>query len=324
MSGELFWVIGARGLLGSAVVRHLQARPDAQVMTAAIPWHDEQLAIEAFRRGVGDLAAHAAGGPWRVLWCAGTGVPATPQDVLDAELRVLGALLDALADHLATGNPPLSRAGVVFLASSAGAVYGGSAAPPFDEHTEPVPLSHYGWAKLAQEQIVRDFSTRTGISTLIGRISNLYGPGQNLGKAQGIISHLCRAHLTGQPASIYVSMDTIRDYIYVDDCAAKITDGLRLMGAGQLGGPSLTKILAAQQGTTLAAVLGYCQRVFKRRPRVVLGSSVLSSVQAHDLRLRSVVAPEIDCRPLTPMVAGVNATHTDLALALQRGALVSR
>ena len=54
---------------------------------------------------------------------------------------------------------------------------------------------------------------------MIGRFSNLYGPGQNLGKLQGLISRLALSAVTRQPINIFVPLDTIRDYVYVDDAA---------------------------------------------------------------------------------------------------------
>jgi UDP-glucose 4-epimerase len=264
------------------------------------------------------------------VWCAGTGVPATPKDALDAEHRVLGHLLDVLAQrlddngHNRHSGDAIGREGVVFLASSAGAVYAGSSPAPYDEHTEPMPLAYYGTSKLAQEDLVRRFSDRTGVPSLIARISNIYGPGQDLKKPQGIISQLCRADLTGQPTSIYVSMDTIRDYLFVSDCAAKIVTGLDLIRTGVLPGRSTTKVMASQQGVTLGAVLGECRRVFRRPPRVILGTSPLAAVQARDLRMRSVVGTQIDDATLTTLGAGLRATSADLYRALQVGQLPRR
>ena len=63
------------------------------------------------------------------------------------------------------------------------------------------------------EADLRRFAAATGTAVLVGRIANLYGPGQNLAKPQGLVSQLCLANLTGQPLSIYVSLDTLRDYL---------------------------------------------------------------------------------------------------------------
>ena len=161
-----------------------------------------------------------------VFWCAGAGVVGTSQEALDAELSVLRGFLE--------GWHP--RDSAFFFASSAGGVYAGSAGPPFTEETTPVPLAPYGHAKISAEQLTREFSARTGVPVLAARISNLYGPGQDISKPQGLVSQLCRAQLTRQPLSVYVSLDTMRDYLYVDDAARMSVAALdALVGTG--GGP---------------------------------------------------------------------------------------
>src|SRR5205085_1105739 len=115
------------------------------------------------------------------------------------------------------------------------------------------PRTPYGVAKLAMEAAVGRFAADTGTPTVVGRIGNLYGPGQNLAKPQGLVSQVCRTHLTGQPLLLYVPLDTMRDYIYVRDCADVIAAALgsvRERVAGNVGGPVVTKILASGQSTT--------------------------------------------------------------------------
>ena len=78
---------------------------------------------------------------------------------------------------------------------------------------------------------------------MIGRIANLYGPGQNLDKPQGLVSQLCAAHLERRPVSIWVSLDTLRDYLYAPDCAQMVLDCLdraraEASGAGATTAPS--------------------------------------------------------------------------------------
>ena len=150
------------------------------------------------------------------------------------------------------------------------------------------PISPYGQAKLLTEQVASDFARSTGTPLLIGRIANLYGPGQNLTKPQGLISQLCRSHLIRQPLSIYVPLDTGRDYLFVDDAARLVLAGLDWVV--EQGGIQV-KIMASQRSTTVAAILAELRRVSKRRPEVVLGSSPLARYSARDLRFRSVVFP---------------------------------
>jgi UDP-glucose 4-epimerase len=117
---------------------------------------------------------------------------------------------------------------------------------------------------------------------------------------------------------VYVSLDTTRDYLYVDDCAAMICDGLDRLGRERPAAP-VTKILASQQGVTIGALLAETRRLFKRAPRVVLGSSPFAKFQVRDLRLKSVVWSELDRRSMTPLGVGIKATADDLLRATQLG-----
>jgi len=311
-SGATTLVVGAGGLLGGAVSRAAHSRGD-RLVTPAVHWADPAAARADLRRVVTRLfdGAVEAGSRWRVAWCAGAGVAGTSDEDLAAEVAALGALLDAVRGRVA-GQPELARRGAVFVASSVGGLHAGGANPPFTEHHPAAPTSAYGRAKLAGEQAAERFAAACGVPTVVGRITNLYGPGQDLNKPQGLISHLSRAHLTRNSVSVYVSLDTIRDYLFVDDCADMVCDALDGVAAVAEPGRAVVKILGAHQGVTIGALLGEFRRVFKRSPLVLLGSSEAARYQAADLRVRSVVWPELDRRALTCLPAGLAATAEDL------------
>jgi UDP-glucose 4-epimerase len=326
----LTWVIGRGGLLGrslevaleTALVPAVGGAKDLMGSRALLWRPSESIAWTApsagaldLRQRVGEFRRAAGDRPWSVAWCAGAGVTGTSARALQLELVALRETLDALADAPRGGD------GAFFFASSAGGVYAGVGAPPYDESSPVRALAPYGRAKLDAEALVNAWSHRTGTRSLIGRIANLYGPGQNLAKAQGLISQICRSHLTGQPLSIYVSLDTLRDYLFTPDCAGMIVDGLaRLRQEPWAGHPTVvTKILASQRAITIGAVLGEMRRIFKRPPRIVLGASPMSAAQARDLSLRSRVWPELDRRTLTPLPVGIAATAADLQRKLQAG-----
>ncbi len=310
------WVVGAGGLLGGAVQRRLRA--DARrTFTSAVPWDDEVGALDALRRGLAAVTAEAAGGPWSVVWCAGSGVTSTTPSTLDDEIEVLRTFVESALREVPRALPQAA----VFLASSAGGIYAGSVDPPFTEQTAPAPLAAYGAAKLRAEAEMSRLAAEGGARLLIGRISNLYGPGQNLAKAQGLISQMCRAHMLAQPIGVYVSMDTIRDYLFVDDAADLVIDGLTMLRTRGMSGEVVTKILAAQRSASIAAVLGESRTIFKRRLLVRLAASPQARQQARDLRFRSIVWPELDSRSLTTLAAGIHATSTDIAARVRQGEL---
>ena len=314
----LTWVIGRGGLLGQSLETALETAFGTTVLwrpPERISWLAPDAGVLDLRRQVGEFLGVAGGRPWSVAWCAGAGVTGTSAIALQLELAVLRETLDSLA------GAPRGSDGAFFFASSAGGVYAGVGAPPYDESSPVHPLGAYGQAKLDAETLVADWSHATGTPSLIGRIANLHGPGQNLAKAQGLISQICRSHLTGQPVSIYVSLDTLRDYFFAPDCAGIIVEGLaRLRQDQSMTQPGVvTKILASQRAITIGAVIGEMRRIFKRSPRVVLGASPVSAMQARDLSLRSRVWPELDRRLLTPLPVGISATAADLQRRLQAG-----
>lgn len=239
----------------------------------------------------------------------------TSQEQLDREVETFGAFLDRLARR------PEVLPEAFFLASSAGGTYGGSVAPPFTERTEPMAISPYGTAKLAAEQRLREFAERSGVPVVIGRLSNLYGPGQDLSKAQGLISQLCKAHHERRPLSIFVSLDTARDYLYCDDAAAMVTRATDRAAACEPA-TVVVKILASQRPTTVATILGELRRLLRHRPLVVLGASPLATFHARDLRFRSVVWTDLDRCVTTTLPEGIWSTMEHLRHQARRPVLV--
>ncbi|HSV41689.1 MAG TPA: NAD-dependent epimerase/dehydratase family protein [Nocardioidaceae bacterium] len=300
------WVVGSGGLLGRHVVRSLRARGDA-VLTREIPWYDEEQSGPALDQGVAALGAAAGADPWAVAWCAGAGIVATPREHLEAEVRIFEAFLQRLET--------LGSMGSLFLASSAGGVYAGSvASPPFTEDSPTAALAPYGEAKLAMEALASAYAQRSGARVFIGRISNLYGPGQNLSKPQGLVSLLCQAQISRQPVGVYVSMDTLRDYLYVEDAAAMVVAGLQQLAQGEPG--VVVKILASGRGTSIAALVGEATKVFRRKPPIVFRVSATSAVQVRDLRVSSLVWPELDRLARTPLPVGLAATGQSIKRAM--------
>jgi UDP-glucose 4-epimerase len=308
------WVLGARGLLGSHVEASLRRR-STPVLTVPVPWEDQESTRTALSEGVRRLEAAAGGKAWQLAWCAGSGVVATTEEAMDVERAAFSWLLEEIADR-----PRLARRGRLFMASSAGGVYAGSPErPPFTEASAVGALVAYGRAKLAMEREVTRFAEVTGTAVLVGRIANLYGPGQNLAKAQGLVSQLSRAHLTGQPISIYVSLDTMRDYVYAADVADVVATGLEGLPR-QVEGlpvPVVVKVIATGTSLTIGSLIGESTRHHRARPRVIVKAPQEGSGQIRDLRLRSVVWPQLDAHLRTPMTVGLARTAADVAAQLR-------
>lgn len=300
------WVIGAGGLLGSAVCLELSTRA-VDVYKAKVSWSSTEQAIDDIRKAAMAYSALAGGRPWRVYWCAGAGTTATALGQLNSELAILRGAMGHLKDtHAASESSEIA----LFLASSAGAVYAGSGNPPFTEATDAMPLSDYGRAKLEAEAVCKDFAASIGANLFIGRIANLYGPGQNLSKAQGLISVFVKAALTRESVGLYVPMETTRDYIYSQDCAAMVVKGLESTAENSgRGRNSTTKILASGQAITLKELLVRVESVLGATVPHELVDSGESVGQSADLRFASEVMMDLNSCVVTPLEQGITATY---------------
>ena len=243
--------------------------------------------------------AAASGSSWRVIWAAGAATTATSRDEAFAELQPLGGLLEGLRSALPRGR------GGVFVTSSAGGVYAGSHGPPFSITTAPVPLSAYGELKLAQEALAAEVLGDL-VPVTIGRISNLYGPGQNLEKLQGLISRLALSAATQQPINIFVPLDTIRDYIYAEDAALEVLRAMDLPSTSAT--TPMLMLIASGRPATIGQLIRTMSSVTKRRVPVALGTHPSAVAQAADLRVVPTYAPT----SVSPLPAGMKAVYLDI------------
>jgi UDP-glucose 4-epimerase len=308
------WVIGRGGLLGSHVERALVAGGSRPFVPDGPrrPWIDEpaiQAALAASAAAFLRTAAADAAPSWSVFWCAGAGVVATPPSELEGETRTFERFLAALGDALAA-SPARARPGLIFLASSAGTVYGARPSLPITERSPTSAASSYGRAKLAQETaLARFIGERPNVSGLVGRISNLYGPGQNMGKPQGLISHMSQSIIHRYPIHIYVPLDTVRDYVFAGDAASAI---VRWM-ARRIRDPRplVMKLCAAEQGTTIAALVNVMRQIARRRVKVVSALRPATGGQAPALQFRSVEWVDEPTGATTTLLAGIGQVYRD-------------
>ena len=326
MTASLSWVVGRGGLLGRHVESALaaaDARAEAFRPSGPIPWrdnHEAGLRLELEVARFLDRAARSRA-PWHLLWCAGTSGIDTAPEVLSLETLLLSRLLDAVARRV-SNDPGWRRPARSFrlvrgrrLRRRRSAVRRVS-----PEH----PLAPYGREKLLQEELVVKFAATRRVDVLVGRFSNLYGPGQTLSKPQGLVAHVGRAALLREPVSIWVPLDTIRDYLFAADAgrmaAAAIERREDARRRGEQAGVT-TKIFASEVETTVASVLAAWRQALRRPLRVALGSSTVGTLQPRVLSFRSRVWPDLRGQP-TLFPLGVAALQRDQLARMQAGGLI--
>jgi UDP-glucose 4-epimerase len=289
---QIAWVIG-RGLLGSSVESAIGTKLFAAPVQH-FSWSDAAELSHEFSKSIDAFVQASKDAAWTVYWMAGKGVMNTEKPEMIKETEALTAFLHLFKDRVMTK-------GTFVLASSAGGVYAGSRDEVINELTVPKPTSAYGEEKLKQEEFVKEWATSTGNSALIARIANLYGPGQSKGKKQGLITHVARSMLQRKPIHIFVPFDTMRDYIHVDDAGADLILAAQMLESGTI----LTKIIASEESTTVAAIIGVFRRITRRQPLVVTASTPFGATYPHCASFRSAVLPESRSKNRTSLLNGV-------------------
>ena len=172
------------------------------------------------------------------------------------------------------------RAGAqrIVYSSTGGAIYGEAEVHPTPEICPVRPLAPYGHSKYAAEGYCNLFQRLHGLSPVILRYSNVYGPRQDPLGEGGVIAIFCGHLDAGTRPMVFGDGAQTRDYIYVSDVVAANllaaeTDGsgcynistgqetsvLDLVDAMEPmsdGGSFVPMFAPARQGEVLRSVLG--------------------------------------------------------------------
>jgi len=128
----------------------------------------------------------------------------------------------------------MQQAGVkrIIYFSSGGTVYGNPIQLPISETHPTHPISSYGIIKLAIENYLFMYQELYGLTPIILRLSNPYGPRQGHLGSQGVIGIFLRRIIQGQPIKIWGDGSIIRDYIYITDAVSACMAALKLDQSG--------------------------------------------------------------------------------------------
>jgi UDP-glucose 4-epimerase len=107
----------------------------------------------------------------------------------------------------------------VIFPSTGGSIYGYALDRPLTERDPTEPITPYAVCKLAIEGYLRFFKQSHDLDYLALRISNPYGPRQNVAGSQGVIPIFMDRLRQDLPVTMYGDGSMVRDYIYVGDLA---------------------------------------------------------------------------------------------------------
>ena len=296
------WVLGSAGLLGAALCRALRnSGTELYFPAQRFSWDQPLDLSEQIKAAVCAFALQAQMvDRWELHWAAGVGTMSTSADVMAPETQALTLLLELLQQE-----PRLMAiAGTLSFASSAGAIYAGSADEVITEQSSPAPTTPYAIEKMRQENLLQEFvAANPGTAALIARISTIYGPGQAMGKKQGLLGYIARSIIRNKPIQIYVPYDTIRDYIDVDDAACTMIGTMR---AANEESRMLTKIIASEYPATIAEIVSIFKRLARRAPLVVRSANKLSNLYSRRVQFRSIVSSDFVRPPSKRLPVGIS------------------
>ena len=133
---------------------------------------------------------------------------------------------------------------------------------PLDFH------SPYGCSKGTADQYVVDYARSYGLTTLVFRMSCIYGPRQFGTEDQGWVAHFILRALRGERITLYGDGMQVRDVLYVDD----LVDAFLLaeQNAARLKGRAFNMGGGAANTISLLDLLDRIERLHGKRPQVAL------------------------------------------------------
>ena len=145
----------------------------------------------------------------------------------------------------------------VIFPSSGGTVYYGNQHTPYRENDPVTGCSPYGIHKILIENYLKLLTSyNSNITCNVLRISNPYGMDAESKKKQGFIDILIDRVKNNLPIDIWSSLDTVRDYIYIEDLNEAILksvhyiDGFHIFNIGSGVGSSLSEVINCVEKTS--------------------------------------------------------------------------
>ena len=159
---------------------------------------------------------------------------------LAALIDVSASVVDPLKTHEvnATGTLNLLQAAEKentvgkFVFASTTAVYGDAETLPIKENSAPKPISPYAASKVAAEAYCNAFTKCHGLSSVILRFFNVYGPKNEKSPYSGVITKFLRQALNSEVLTVYGDGKQTRDFIHINDVVDAVVLALEAKEVG--------------------------------------------------------------------------------------------
>lgn len=199
-------LVGA-GLVGESIIDALVNTGYYILENKKVDWKlDNDRLVDGFI----NIIKHYEKEELTIIWSAGKcGFNAT-EDEIELEQKTYLSVLKSISNQLKSTIPKVK----FVLISSIGGLFEGQV--NICDSSTPNPLRPYGLLKLYQENLL--LSYHETFDTYILRLSSVYGI-VNKNKRLGLIQVMIDNGLNHKTTKIYGSMDTLRDYVFVEDVA---------------------------------------------------------------------------------------------------------
>ena len=99
--------------------------------------------------------------------------------------------------------------------------------------TLPAPCNVYGATKLAQEHLLSSWCAAQGVTLVILRLQNVYGPGQSpINPYTGVTNFFFNQARAGKAIPVYEDGLIYRDFVFIDDVIQAIRSGIERTESG--------------------------------------------------------------------------------------------
>ena len=236
-------IVVGLGLLGNAIAKRIAFLGEPVDVTGYrdFSWNSSESILGEIQKAIRTADRENM----EVIWSAGrSGFSGSNRD-MEEEFNLFSNVVDCL--HREYG-----KRFTLNLLSSAGGVYEDRRNVTDVGHI--APLRPYGFWKIQQEY----FLTDRGVSNRIYRIASVYGATSSK-ERQGLIDVLIRNARSDANTLVYVSPNTLRDYILNTDVARIICEDIIHNNR-----PTV-QILGSGRGTSVSMLINMISRVIRRR-----------------------------------------------------------
>jgi UDP-glucose 4-epimerase len=219
-------ILGAKGFIGKALVEQFLTQKNFLELHLYARNQSEDPKIKHVYFHPFNLSAERTTFPPSLLeidvlyYLISESIPASSWDFPSNEIQNNLIPFTKLIEQLTNGN--LKK---IIFTSSAGTIYGPSKEKITEEGLKK-PFSPHGITKLTTEYFLEYFKVKYNIQFDIFRISNIYGPGQNISKGLGLINTLLEKMLRNEEIIIYGDGTNTRNYIYIDDVVKTLNQSI--------------------------------------------------------------------------------------------------